>query len=929
MYAESPEPCMLSFNSFPNRRNAILYVPAGSKSAYSSASFWQDFKSIEEIDISSINIAFADSDVKAICVANANWDTNGDGELSMAEAAAITDLGTVFYYKSIKKFNELQYFTGLSALAYSAFNGCTYLESIVLPQTITSIGRYAFSNCCALKSITIPDKVESIEERAFSFCSGLNSIILGNGVNNIGEYAFLCNSSLTDFYCYANEVPTTHNTAFVNSNISSATLYVPNGSIDAYKSNSPWSDFMTINSVPTEVKIAINETNFPDVNFRTYLQAQSYGSDGVLTDTEIASISSMDVSNRSISNLKGIEYFTALTSLSCYSNQIKGDAMDILIGNLPSVENGSLNIIWNENESNIMTTTQVVAAKAKGWIPMCYDGSNWGQYVSVVYINEINFPDEKFRNYLKAQSYGEDGVITDTEICSITNINVSRQRMITSLKGIEYFIALEVLKCSYNRLTTLDLSNNTILKSLECLSNQLTSLDVSKNTALTSLVCFNNKLTTLDVSKNTALKYLHCENNKLTALDVSKNTELTTLTCSDNQLTTLNFSKNTALTKLECYNNQLTALDVSNNTALVSLNCSKNLLTSLVSNNTALTGLNCSSNQLTALDVSNNIELTTLTCSSNQLTALDVSKNTALTKLNCSDNKLTSLDVSNNTALVTLNCSNNLLTSLVSNNTALTGLDCSSNQLTALDVSNNTKLTSLNCNDNKLTSLDVLKNTALQELSCSNNPLTSLDLSKNTALTKLNCSNNQLTALDVSKNTALTSLNCYSNQIKGEAMDALVKSLPSADNSTFNIIYYKNEGNKMTTVQVAAAKAKKWIPNFYNGSNWVEYGGYDAGIEINETNFPDANFRTYLLAQSYGSDGVITDKEIASITIINVTERDISSLIGIEHFTALTMLRCYNNQLTALDVSNNTKLTELSCSINPLTSLDQIGRAHV
>jgi hypothetical protein len=76
-----------------------------------------------------------------------------------------------------------------------------------------------------------------------------------------------------------------------------------------------------------------------------------------------------------------------------------------------------------------------------------------------------------------------------------------------------------------------------------------------------------------------------------------------------------------------------------------------------------------------------------------------------------------------------------------------------------------------------------------------------------------------------------------------------------------------------------------------------------AQVAINETNFPDENFRNYLLAQSYGADGVLTGYEIKNIIDIDVSEKSISSLKGIEYFTALWFLECKKNQLTALDVT--------------------------
>ena len=130
---------------------------------------------------------------------------------------------------------------------------------------------------------------------------------------------------------------------------------------------------------------------------------------------------------------------------------------------------------------------------------------------------------------------------------------------ISNLSGIEYFTALTSFDCSYNQLTTLDLSKNIALTSLRGNNNQLIALDISKNIALVTL-CFScNKLTTLDLSKNTALTRLWCDSNNLIALDVSKNTALNYLDCDFNNLTTLDISKN-ILTNLDCEYNQLTTL---------------------------------------------------------------------------------------------------------------------------------------------------------------------------------------------------------------------------------------------------------------------------------------------------------------------------------------------------------------------------------
>ena len=99
-------------------------------------------------------------------------------------------------------------------------------------------------------------------------------------------------------------------------------------------------------------------------------------------------------------------------------------------------------------------------------------------------------------------------------------------------------------------------------------------------------------------------------------------------------------------------------------------------------------------------------------------------------------------------------------------------------------------------------------------------------------------------------------------------------------------------------------------------------------VAINDTNFPDGNFQSYVRTLPGAEDNVFTQEELAAITEINcsVTAESgpvqIFVLTGIEHFTALTRLYCDNNVLTNLDLSKNTKLTDLSCNKNQLTALD-------
>ena len=140
------------------------------------------------------NITFDDPVVKALCVdPNTGWDTNHDGKLSYDEAEAVTDLGTVFSSNSsITSFDELQYFTGLTAIGNYAFYDCENLTSVVFPDSIQTIGDYAFTGCRSLASLKLPSTLTSIGDYGFAYCSGLQSItVLAQTPPQLGEEPFL------------------------------------------------------------------------------------------------------------------------------------------------------------------------------------------------------------------------------------------------------------------------------------------------------------------------------------------------------------------------------------------------------------------------------------------------------------------------------------------------------------------------------------------------------------------------------------------------------------------------------------------------------------------------------------------------------------------------------------------------------------------
>ena len=684
--------------------------------------------------------------------------------------------------------------------------------------------------------------------------------------------------------------------------------------------------FTLLAATTARADVEINETNFPDENFRNYLLNDRFGKDGVLTDAEISRFTILTVTGKGIQSLKGIELFTALKTLrcaenqlselnlsqntalmtldchnnqltslevtgcanlkdlECYQNQIKGAAMDALVESLPSITRGIMRVIYNENEGNVITNMQVAAAKAKGWTVQSYIYS-WQEFAGTfedVAINEENFPDENFRNYILSQPYGEDGVLTDAEVTGFNGVRyiyVSSMD-IKSLKGVEHFPELSALYCDRNQLTELDLSKNQNLENLDCGNNQLTSLDVSNNTKLVYLYCYTNKLTELDVSNNQQLRNVIIYQNQIYGEAMSALVEsLPTITDLGRMYVVDNENEQNVITPQQ-----------------VAVAKAKGWLSYYKDENGNVQ--ECVSDDPITTDITIN--------------AINIPgaslRDYLLSQPYGADGVLTAEEIAGITKIII-------------------------NGRYAYDVrgiEHLTELTYFDCSENRLTELDLSKNTALELLYCYNNQLTSLNVSGCAALTTLACDNNQLTALDVSDCAALTKLWCNKNQIMGAAMDALIESLPtiSSGKGALCVIREEEESNEiewnvMTTVQVEAAKSKDWTPKCWDSSNrrWVDYAGSDpnvAGVEINETTFPDENFRKWVLSQPFGIDALLTDTEVAKVKDMGVYNQGVQNLKGIEYFTALSFLGCGNNQLVTLDLSKNDALLELDCSCNQI-----------
>jgi len=588
-----------------------------------------------------------------------------------------------------------------------------------------------------------------------------------------------------------------------------------------------------------------------------------------------------------------------------------------------------------------------------------------------------------------------NGVVLTEDINEITDLNVF-DKNIVSLTGIEDFESLEVLNCSSNQLSNIDVSQNTKLIEFNCASNLLETLDISTNTSLKTLNCGDNRLLMLDISQNDLLKNIDFTSNQISMINTSQNDSLVSLKASNNRLNTLEIDTNVGLEELICSENQLSGLNIDANTELKILLCASNQITVLnLSENDSLTFIDVSDNQLSTLEITSNRLLTNLIVSDNQLTELNLSLNDSLEVLGCSNNQLPLLALENNKKLESLISAFNQLKVLdIAENKEIELIDVSFNLISEINISENDSVTSLNCVGNQLSTLKINNgnNKELITLNAINNPnlycvevddpnmaveqmnwfidenvatyqqtcerltfvpddnfeqalidmgydeaplddlvatvsidtITVLDISNKNiarltgiedfaALDSLKCANNMLSNLDTTPLVNLEYLDCSSNDL----VDLILKNAP-VDVLTFIDATTNPDLNCIQVDDITAAETE---------SDWFidATSSYSLDCTTNKTFVPDDNFEQALIDLGYdrGSlDNYVVTDSINKIEILNVSNRNIFDLTGIEAFVTLDSLNCSENKLSVLDVRSNLSLKNLSCFSNNLTELD-------
>ncbi|MBH10297.1 MAG: hypothetical protein CMG74_08110, partial [Candidatus Marinimicrobia bacterium] len=668
-------------------------------------------------------------------------------------------------------------------------------------------------------------------------------------------------------------------------------------------------------------------TYVPDDNFEQALIDLGY--DDVLDDYvathNIRSVTSLDVSSKSINDLTGIEDFTALTNLQCDDNSLTG--LDVSSNTALTVLSCGTNQLTSlELTSNTALTSlmcpdnQIALLDVRSLTAItdlrCYNNQmvhlnmKNGVTDALTYFDatdnsfgciEVKAEDVDYAtaNWTSGNGNIDDGVEFNVVCAAEGYTYVPDDNFEQALISLGYDDALNdfILTENISDINSLDLNDwqhdasdiiditgiqdFTGLTWLDLGENQITGeipSGIGNLTNLTLLRLRGNQLNgeiPSEIGNLTSLETLELNGNQLTGEIPS---ELGNLT----NLTTLNLYGNQLTGSIEyiCNLTSLTYITIADNDFTGGFNSIGNLI-----NLTYFQGWGNSFGEAIPPGIGNLINVTEFTCTQCELTGelpSEFGSMINLSVLDFRDNELSGE-----------------IPASIGNLTNLSGLSLSENQLSGgipPEIGNLTSLESLDLMGNQLTGeipSEIYNLENLRRLTLRNNELTgeiSQEISNLTNLTLLQLNNNHLTG-EIPESICNLDLDWSLSQWHGQS---------TIFNNTLCIAPFPD-----------------CVAEFVGDQN------------CSKTYIPDNNFEQALIELGY--DDVLDDSvrtyQISFVTSLNVNNKEITDLIGISGFTSLTDLDCGGtgataNQLTTLDLSNNTALTTLFCHGNQLTSLD-------
>ncbi|MFC7443644.1 DUF7619 domain-containing protein [Mesoflavibacter profundi] len=328
--------------------------------------------------------------------------------------------------------------------------------------------------------------------------------------------------------------------------------------------------------------------NIPDANFKNAL-LNNYpvidtNGDGEIQTYEAEVINYLNVENKNISDLSGIEAFINLTNLQVRSNNLVNldVSNNMQLFNLDCSYNQITNLTLgnNLNLKKIFCNNNMLSSI---------------DLTSVINLEELTI----YANSLTSLNVSNNSNLKDLTAYgnSLNSIN---------LNGAS---AIEYLSVSDNQLSSLDLSSNVNLIEMNCNFNLLTAINFGNLSQLTYLNVSNNLLQNLNINNLIVLEDLYATNNQLNFLDVSGNNFLDRLFLNYNSFSDINsiINNTNSITLLNVSDNQIVSLDVTGNSSITKLYLNNNLLNDFTSNNT-VEWLELKNNQFVSLDLSENNE---------------------------------------------------------------------------------------------------------------------------------------------------------------------------------------------------------------------------------------------------------------------------------------------------------------------------------
>lgn len=277
---------------------------------------------------------------------------------------------------------------------------------------------------------------------------------------------------------------------------------------------------MTETQEETAKGITIDEVNFPDENFRKFVLEEIDAvegdiGDGILDNDELSE-TVIDCSALDITDLTGIEYFTALRSLCCSDNSLEKIDLrhntHLLFLNVEYNDLSELDISQNTELEQLYCVEnenlQVLDLKNNNKLEELNCDKTLKLLNRTVVISEELFPDDVFREYVRKYDLNKNGYFDGDEINLVTGIDVS-DKEIGSLEGIRTFRELVSLNCSNTKITSLNVAGMKIEK-----------LDISMTPEITTLWCRDNYITELNISGCSNLRLVECSNNRIQTLDI-------------------------------------------------------------------------------------------------------------------------------------------------------------------------------------------------------------------------------------------------------------------------------------------------------------------------------------------------------------------------------------------------------------------------